>query len=252
MDAVPVLAASPATTGLFLDFDGTLSPIVPEAAAARPLPGVASLLHALGARYGRVAVVSGRPVAFLLDRLGERVELHGLYGLEAWVDGERRDHPEAEPWRPVVAAAVAAAATALPPEVTVEDKGLSLTLHYRRAQAAAPAVEAWASAEARTSGLELRSAKRSVELHPPVQVDKGTVVTERSAGLSTVAYLGDDEGDLPAFAALARLAEAGAQVVRVAVDTPELSPLLRAAADVVVPGPEGAVALLESLVASVT
>jgi len=248
VDAVSVLSASPSRTALFLDFDGTLAAIVPEASAARPLPGVPALLAALHQRYGRVAVVSGRPVAFLLDRLSDGLELHGLYGLEAWVDGARHDHPDAERWRAVVADAVASARRRLPAEVDVEDKGLSLTVHYRQAPGSAAAVAGWAEAEAAASGLERRSAKRSVELHPPVHVDKGTVVMERAAGMATVAYLGDDEGDLPAFAALAALAEAGAQVVRVAVDTPEVSPALLAAADVVVPGPEGAVALLTALI----
>lgn len=247
MDAVSVLSASRSSTALFLDFDGTLAAIVPEPAAARPLPGVADLLVELSARYGRLAVVSGRPVTFLLEQLGTEIELHGLYGLEAWVDGARRVHPDAERWRSIVATTVTAARRALPPGAAVEDKGLSLTVHHRQAPATATAVRAWAEDAAASSGLELRSAKQSAELHPPVRVDKGTVVAERSVGMTTVAYVGDDEGDLPAFAALGALADAGARVVRVAVDTAEVSPALLAAADVVVQGPEGAVALLRSL-----
>ena len=247
VDAVSVLVAAPECTALFLDFDGTLAAIVPEAAAARPLPGVPDLLRRLSARFGRVAVVSGRPVGFLLEHLGPEVELHGLYGLEGWVDGALRTHPDAERWRPVVAEAVAAARRDLPHAVDVEDKGLSLTLHFRQAPDAASTVAAWAGAASSSSGLEVRSAKMSVELHPPVEVDKGTVVSERSAGMAAVAYVGDDEGDLPAFEALDELAAAGCRTVRVAVDTAEVSPRLRAAADHTVAGPEGAVAFLQSL-----
>lgn len=247
VDAVSVLAASPERTALFVDFDGTLAAIVPEAASARPLPGVPDLLQRLAARFGRVAVVSGRPVGFLLEHLGPGVELHGLYGLEGWVDGRRRAHPDAERWRPVVAEAVVAARRELPGEVDVEDKGLSLTLHYRRSPSAEEAVTAWAVAASSSSGLEVRSAKMSAELHPPVEVDKGTVVGERSVGMAAVAYVGDDEGDLPAFAALDRLAAAGCRTVRVAVDTAEVSPRLLAQADHTVSGPEGAVAFLRSL-----
>ena len=87
----------------------------------------------------------------------------------------------------------------------------------------------------------------SVELHPPVAVDKGTVVEARATGTSTVAYLGDDEGDLPAFAALDRLAARGITTVKVAVRTVEASPTLLAQADVEVTGPEGALELLRSL-----
>ena len=63
----------------------------------------------------------------------------------------------------------------------------------------------------------------SLELHPPVTVDKGTVVEERSDGLRSVAYIGDDVGDLPAFAALDRLTARGITAVKVAVRTPDAS-----------------------------
>ena len=87
----------------------------------------------------------------------------------------------------------------------------------------------------------------SLELHPPVTVDKGTVVEERSDGLRSVAYIGDDVGDLPAFAALDRLAERGIAVVKVAVRTPDASDPLLAQAHHLVDGPEGALDLLRSL-----
>src|SRR5262249_19158482 len=77
--------ASPAPAGVFLDFDGPLAPIVEVPEDARPLPGAAALLGQLAERYRRVAVVSGRPLAFLLDHLGAsagHAELVGLYGLE--------------------------------------------------------------------------------------------------------------------------------------------------------------------------
>ena len=49
---------------LFVDFDGTLSPIVPAAADARPLPGVRRGAGRRSPRARRsVAVVSGRPVS---------------------------------------------------------------------------------------------------------------------------------------------------------------------------------------------
>ena len=49
----------------------------------------------------------------------------------------------------------------------------------------------------------------SVELHPPVAVDKGTVLAELASGLAAACFIGDDAGDLPAFDALDELAEAG-------------------------------------------
>ncbi|HEX3947553.1 MAG TPA: trehalose-phosphatase, partial [Acidimicrobiales bacterium] len=83
----------PATAALFVDFDGTLAPIVEDPAAARPFSGVPELLVALAGRFGLVAVVSGRPVRFLQDVLGQSpgVHLAGLYGMEeVGTDGVRR------------------------------------------------------------------------------------------------------------------------------------------------------------------
>jgi trehalose 6-phosphate phosphatase len=197
---------------------------------------------------GRVAVVSGRPVAYLVGHVPDEIELHGLYGLEARVDGERIEHPAAAAWRSVIDTVAAAAdATLGDTGVDVEHKGLSLTLHFRRVPEAEDGAVTWARQTAAESKLHLRAAKKSLELHPPVDVDKGTVVVERSEGLRAVAYLGDDVGDLPAFEALDRLAEQGVQAVKVAVRTPDVSEALLARSHVHVDGPPGVLELLRSL-----
>ena len=248
MDALDALRRELPTAGVFLDFDGTLSPIVPRAADARPLPGLGQVLLDLTRRAGRLAVVSGRPISYLAQHLPDAIEMHGLYGIEARIDGEVRERGDAGRWRPVVDEVAAEALEAVGPSgVDVEHKGLSLTLHFRRAPDAQDAVSVWSREAAARSGLQVRTAKMSLELHPPVTVDKGTVVEERSEGLTAVAYVGDDVGDLPAFDALDRLAARGRAVVKVAVWTPDLSDELAAHADHQVDGPEGALALLRSL-----
>jgi len=248
MDALEALRRDPSSAGVFVDFDGTLSPIVPAAADARPLPGVDDVLLDLSGVLGRVAVVSGRPVSYLVDHLPEGVELHGLYGLESRVDGEHRTRADAERWRPLVDEVATEAEAALAAEgVDVEHKGLSLTLHFRRAPNAEDAAVQWARAAAARTDLHLRAAKMSLELHPPVAVDKGTVVEERSEGLAAVAYIGDDVGDLPAFDALDRLAERGLVAVKVAVRTPDVSEALIQRAHHHVDGPAGVLDLLRSL-----
>jgi trehalose 6-phosphate phosphatase len=230
---------------ILTDFDGTLAPIVDDPAAAAPLPGAVEVLHRLAARFGLVGVVSGRPVSYLVGHVGEGLWLSGLYGLERIEGGRRLEAPEAGPWRPVVTEAVERAEAAF--GVAVEPKGLSLTIHFRTRPELGPAVRAWAEDEAARTGLVVRSAKASLELHPPVKADKGTVVEAAVAGMAAVCFLGDDVGDLPAFDGLDRLAESGVHTVRVGVSTPEAPAELLERADVVVDGPAGALALLESL-----
>ena len=55
------LTARADQVALCLDFDGTLSPIVPDPEAARPLEGMVKLLGRLATRFAAVALVSGRP-----------------------------------------------------------------------------------------------------------------------------------------------------------------------------------------------
>ena len=84
----------------------------------------------------------------------------------------------------------------------------------------------------------------SIELHPPIRVDKGTAVITIADGLQAVCFLGDDVGDLPAFDALDQLAVSGIEVARIAVRSAEAPDELLDRADLVVDGPSGAYDLL--------
>jgi trehalose 6-phosphate phosphatase len=246
-ELVAVLGASPGRAAVFVDFDGTMAPIVPSPPDARPVPAAVAALVELAARCPVVAVVSGRPVAFLDPFFPAAIRLAGLYGLEQRVEGRRAEHARAEGWRPVVSCAVIAATRDLPDDVLVEDKGLSLTLHYRLNPGRADEVAAWASRRAGEAGLEARPAKMSVELHPPVHVDKGDLVVEWSAGLDTVVFAGDDAGDLAAFAALARLRRDGLTTCGIAVASAETPRAVLDAADLNLEGPAALAELLVRL-----
>lgn len=241
------LVRHPSESALFLDFDGTLAPIVVDPADARPVEGARELLVHLARRLSLVAVVSGRPVAYLLDALGRPpgVHLAGLYGMEeVTATGHVRQDPAAARWAPAVDAAARAAAATAPEGVSVEHKGLSVTLHWRRA----PSAEEWARgiaiAQAEATGLVVQEGRMSVELRPPVRADKGTVVSRLAAGHGVVGFVGDDLGDLPAFEVLTHLQETGVDVARVAVADEESAAAVVAAADLVVDGPAAAVRLL--------
>jgi trehalose 6-phosphate phosphatase len=244
-DLLDPLRVHPERAAILTDFDGTLSPIVEDWTTAAPLPGTRELLHDLAERYAVVGVISGRPVAFLADQLGTQLRLAGLYGLESVIDGVRVAAEGAEEWRDCIERAVESATSQF--GSLVEDKGLSLTVHYRTKPEIAADVAKWAAREHKRTGLELRSAKASVELHPPVTFDKGTVVESAVGALQAACFLGDDVGDLPAFAALDRLRARGVHTVKIGVRTSEAPSVLLDNADVVVEGPLGALEVLRTL-----
>ena len=129
--ALAPFVATPTASVVAVDFDGTLAPIVDEPAMARPLDGVSSVLAELTGRLGAVAVVSGRPVGFLVPIFPTTVTLAGLYGLEVVRAGRLEEHPGAEGWRRQIADIAATAERDAPAGLRVERKGLSLTPHYR-------------------------------------------------------------------------------------------------------------------------
>ena len=227
----------------------------PADAVARP--EVPALLARLARRLAVVAIVSGRPVAFLDAALGQAATglfRFGLYGLERRPPAGSGDGPTtavlpgAERYRAAVAAARQAVGV-LPPGAELEDKGLTFVLHWRRAPDAGTALRARARALAAAHGLEAHLGKMSVEITPPGESDKGSVVRALAATLTTACFLGDDVGDLAAFRALGELAAVGVSVARVAVAGTEAPAELLAAADCIVEGPAGASALLAAVAA---
>jgi trehalose 6-phosphate phosphatase len=248
IDAVRGIVAPGADGLLATDFDGTLAPIVDDPAAARPLAGAAELLEELAGHVAEVAVVSGRPLAYLEPFFGPRVTLVGLYGLEMRRGGERVDHPSAGVWRETMTDVADGARLKGPEHMRVELKGLSITLHYREHPEIGERVAGFARDVAGPAGLRVRPARMSVELHPPIDEDKGTILLRLAAERTgPVIFLGDDVGDAAGFEALGDLSDDGRAVLRVAVDSPELPAALRDRADVVVDGPEAALSLLRSL-----
>lgn len=227
-----------------LDFDGTLAEIVARPEQARPVDGARGALIELARRYRSVAIVTGRrseEVAALLDV--PHVTYVGLYGLEDAADE-------------LVTAIVPRVQTATVEiaEAWVEDKGVSVAVHYRQAPdpvSARAALLVALQPVATEAGLELIEGKMVLELVPPDRPLKGGAVERlvREHGLQEVLYAGDDHADLDAFDALDRLIGSGdvRAAVRVAVRGPETPPALVDGADVVAEGPAGLVELLRTL-----
>lgn len=226
-----------ANAAILLDFDGTLAPIVADPAAARPLPEAAPIIADLCRRASVVAVISGRPEAFIRSVLDvSRLEVVGLYGLAG-------APPLAEP----VVTAVTDLATA-EPGVEVEDKGVSLAVHVRRAgdpEAVSARLRPELQALAEANELTVFDGKQVIELAPP-GARKGAVVHRllRRVTPEVALYAGDDLEDLEAFDALAG---AGIPMCRVAVVTSETPAHLVEVADVHVDGPAALLELLAGL-----
>jgi len=205
------------------DYDGTLVPIRPTPEEAIADEATRAALAQLAATPGTaVAVVSGRPVAWLRDLVpAEELWLIGLHGLEI-----AAPHGEVLPTIDLDAAAAAleplryaAAEIAARREgIRIEDKGASLVLHTRQAsrrEAIGAADEMRRVAEG-LPGFEVMGGKEVVEARP-AGISKGTAMLRllRDAGGETAIYVGDDTTDEDAFAALEGAASGDAVSVRV-------------------------------------
>lgn len=237
------------------DFDGTLAPLVPDPEHSRPARGAIDALAALAARGAQVAVITGRDAATVL-RLGgfdavPGVVVAGVYGIEMWTGGEisSPETPDAiERLRDRLPRALAAGDA--DPAMWIEDKRLSLVVHARRTRDPAAALDRVRPAVAAVAdelGFELHPGTGVLEVRLP-GFDKGAAIA-RLVELhkpTAVVYLGDDLGDLPAFAELRALRERGIPAWSIAVTSsgvPEVGP----AADLELPDAAAAVDLLVAL-----
>lgn len=250
--ATEVLRTSPA--GLLTDFDGTLSPIVADPGSARLAEGAADALRSLAGRLAVVAVVTGRAPLDARTMTGvPEMLIAGNHGTEWMEPGS------AEPLRSTHAAPIGALVDEVVERVpsmegvSVEHKGLSATVHYRNAPDPATAREAVLDAIGRLpDGLERRDGRMSVELRPIGLGDKGAAartIIERFE-LRGVVVMGDDVTDLDMFAAVAEARAAGrlrGTIIAVGGADREVPDEVVAAADVVLPGVDGAADLLTRL-----
>lgn len=231
-----------------LDFDGTLSPIVPDPMQARPVDGVVDTLARLAARGTRIAVVTGRDARTVLE-LGDLhripgVLVSGLHGAEQWQDGELRTRDEP----PGLAALRTALPPLLPAEAWLEDKRLSLVVHARRARqpdAVLAELNRFVPRLAAEHGLEAHPGKLVIEIRIP-GLSKATALDELLAGDPAAAlFAGDDLGDLPAVQAVRQWAgRTGRPALTIAVGgVPELA----AATDSTLAGPAELAGLLAEL-----
>ena len=248
-----------------LDFDGTLAPIVPDPARAVIHPDGPAVLAAVAARVRAVALVTGRPARQVVElgRLdevadalpsGARLLVRGQYGHEHW-DSTSREFAS-----PDVPAGLAAFADELPALLAsadadsayVEDKGLALAVHTRRLEEPAAVLarlEPRLADAAERHGLGLEPGKFVLEVRAP-GMHKGRALREVVATTDArgVLFGGDDLGDLEAFEAARALRDHGLPALLVCSGSTEgeAERVLSEVTDVVVPGPDGVLALLRA------
>lgn len=213
---------------LFLDYDGTLTPIVRHPSQARLVEGTRRLLRRLSVEEGVwVAVVSGRALEDVRRMTGvNRICYVGNHGLELEGPNLRYVNPMAKKCRPVlrrIAHRLKEAVSPIP-GAWIEDKGFTLTLHFRQA---APAGKKLARGVFQgvvrpyreKKQVRITAGKEVFEVRPPVRWTKGTAVSwllarQELAGLARRAalspgpvlpvYIGDDLTDEDAFRALGK------------------------------------------------
>ncbi len=166
---------------LFLDFDGTLVDIVERPDAVVVDPALPMILTRLQERLGgALAIISGRPIAFLDQRfMPHQFDSAGLHGLEHRIGGELSlcdpdEHPHLRHMVDRLSAAVAGKAGVL-----IEDKGCSVAIHWRLAPQEKDFALAMAKATLEALGTDYRVqyGKAVAEILPSA-AGKGKVIEQ--------------------------------------------------------------------------
>jgi trehalose-phosphatase len=199
---------------VLLDVDGTLSPIAPRPEDAIVPVATRDAVAALARTADtHVALVSGRGARDAHRLVGvDGVWAIGNHGIETIApDGAFSIDERVTPWERALGAVRERAAVVVGSVrgARLEDKGATLSIHYRLADAAdVPRMEQEIVAAAEASGLRVTRGRKVIEVRPPIAVDKGTAVlalarrlgaTERSA---SILFAGDDTTDEDAMEAL--------------------------------------------------
>ncbi len=208
-------------TLLLSDFDGTLAIIVGRPEEAILPASVKEKLKAL-AKNPRISVgvISGRAIKEIKAMVGiEGIYYSGNHGLEIAGPGLNYVHPGAKQARAIMQNLAAQLEKALKniEGVIIQEKGLSVSVHYRlskpeKENAIAEAVKRITGPHIAKKEIRVYPMKKIWEIRPPVDWDKGKAAEfiggEIKANLKIprllTVYLGDDVTDEDAFKVLHR------------------------------------------------
>ncbi|HEX3681241.1 MAG TPA: trehalose-phosphatase [Bryobacteraceae bacterium] len=211
-EALAPRVAAASHVGLFLDFDGTISHIVEVPQDAEVDSSITATLRALAERPEfTVSIVSGRALADVRERVGLDNAIYvGNHGLEIESADVRFREPEAEALRRELRCLSLQLKLALSETdgLEVEDKGLTLSVHFRRV---AEELQSWVhsvtcSTVSRSRSFACREGKMVLEVFPRVDWHKGRAIKwiaqEILPTSPLLIYVGDDISDEDAFAAI--------------------------------------------------
>lgn len=195
---------------VFLDYDGTLTPIVARPELALLDERIRATLERLS-RVATTAIVSGRACADVRTLIGiDSLHYAGNHGLEIEGPGGVSHRRIGEQYREEVQAFARDIAARLRgiDGVIVENKDLTLSVHYRLADPTeVPAIETHVDELlSRCPNLHKRHGKKVLEIRPRVDWNKGKAIMwllqTLAATPESAIYLGDDVTDEDAFLAL--------------------------------------------------
>lgn len=204
----PVLAPppgiEPSTHSLFVDFDGTLVPLVDRPDLVRADSELIELLEALHRRFpGRLALISGRSLEQLDRMIGpitQTIAIAGSHGAEVRHDGRLIQPPRPDGLDAAIAEVRSYGAGH--PEMIIEEKSHGVAMHYRVAPILEEPIKRVAYKIADRTGLEVQPGKMMVELRGPGW-NKGGAVEALLAGppmaRTLPVVIGDDLTDEPAM-----------------------------------------------------
>jgi trehalose-phosphatase len=201
---------------LFFDYDGTLTPIVSRPELAVLSPEVKDLLRGLAQKpVLSVGIISGRSLVEIKSMVAvDGIYYAGNHGLEIDGPGLKYVSREAETARALIKDLAGKLATALGDisGVIIEDKGLSLSVHYRLVKEGEEKIVAdifqSITGTLRDKGkIRITTGKKVFEVRPPIDWNKGKAVEKIAGEIKTVlnlgqaltVYLGDDNTDEDAF-----------------------------------------------------
>lgn len=197
---------------LFLDFDGTLSPIVSKPDDAKLLPGMKEVLEKCALKYD-VALVSGRDTDDVMKRVGiEGLIYAGSHGFSIKGPGNLlMEHEKADEIVKLLGEIERRLEDAFsdgPAGVQVERKKYAITVHYRNARADDVDGIKLKTGEVVSgiTGVKREMGKKIVEIKPDIDWHKGKAVKWIMEQLGLWSdpgvlplYLGDDSTDEDAF-----------------------------------------------------